>query len=209
MCELLHLAEKSAAWELENTIIKSRPTPAHVHGTPKACKQVRSRASLCPWAQLWQICQYTLDEGTRRDGLLSTFLFHVFELLPCKSQFAKKHDKIMVGPAESAQLCCAKLIPAVNHVHSPNTKAGLHSSANSLFTFAKNDKMSVRLVFSLLSLYWTIFILELWINTEGINEHGEFDLPAICTKTEPGYAQEIIAHLLPYNCTWPAAYLIQ
>lgn len=62
--------------------------------------------------------------GTRKDGLLSTFPFHVFELLPCKSQFAKKHDKIMVGPAESARLCYAKLIPAVNHVHSPNTKAG-------------------------------------------------------------------------------------
>lgn len=124
MCELLHLAEKSATWELENTIIKSRPTPAHAHRTPKVCER-GSRASSCPWARLWQLCQHTLDGGTRRDGLLSTFLFHVFELLPCKSQFAKKHDKIMVGPAESAQLCYAKLIPAVNHVHSPNTKAGL------------------------------------------------------------------------------------
>lgn len=68
--------------------------------------------------------------GTRRDGLFSTFLFHVFELLPCKSQFAKKHDKIMVGPAESAQLCYAKLISAVNHVRSQNTKTGLYSPAN-------------------------------------------------------------------------------
>lgn len=94
----------------------------------------------------------------------------------------------MVGPAESAQLCYAKLIPAVNHVHSPNTKAGLYSSAHSLFTFAKNDKTYVRLVFSLLSPHWTVFTLDLWIDTEGINEH-EVDLPAICTKTEPAYAQ--------------------
>lgn len=41
--------------------------------------------------------------GDTKRWVFSTFLLHVFELLPCKSQFAKKHDKIMVGPAESAQ----------------------------------------------------------------------------------------------------------
>lgn len=151
------------AWEHSNKM-KSH-TSSCIQKRPKPASVWRRRASSCPWAQLWQICQHTLDGGTRRDGLFSTFLFHVFELLPCKSQFAKKHDKIMVGPAESAQLRHAKLIPAVNHVQSPNTKAGLYSSANSLFTFAKNDKTSVRLVFSLLSQHWTIFTLGLWINT--------------------------------------------
>ena len=68
--------------------------------------------------------------GIRRGGLFSAFLFHFFELLACKSQFAEKHDKIIVGPAESAQLCYAKLISAVNHVHSQNTKAGLYSCAS-------------------------------------------------------------------------------
>lgn len=62
--------------------------------------------------------------GQEGMGCSAHFPFMFFELLPCKSQFAKKHDKIMVGPAESAQLRHAKLIPAVNHVHSPNTKAG-------------------------------------------------------------------------------------
>lgn len=129
MSELLYLVEKSATWEFESTVIKSRPTPAYTHRMPKACKW-GSWAPPCLWVQLWQICQHTLDGGTRRDGLFSTFLSHVFELLPCKSQFAKKRDKITVAPAESAQLCYAKLISAVNHVHSQNTKAGLYSSAN-------------------------------------------------------------------------------
>lgn len=75
---------------------------------------------------------HTAWEGTRRDGLCSTFLFHVFELLPYKSQFAKKHDKIMVDPTESAQLHYAKVISSVNHVHSQNIKAGLYSSVNLL-----------------------------------------------------------------------------
>lgn len=48
MCELLHLAEKSATWELENTIIKSRPTPAHARGTPKACERVRELSIIMP-----------------------------------------------------------------------------------------------------------------------------------------------------------------
>lgn len=48
MCELLHLAEKSATWELENTIIKSRLTPAHARGTPKACEQVREPSIIMP-----------------------------------------------------------------------------------------------------------------------------------------------------------------
>lgn len=114
-------------------------------------------------------------EGTRRDGLRSTFLFHVFELLPCKSQFAKKHDKILVDPTESARLHCAKLISAVNHVHSQNTKAGLYSSVNLLRVYIyfsqkwQNVCQPSDFFSCLLSVHWTAFILPCWINTEGTN----------------------------------------
>lgn len=148
---------------------------------PKARKQ-GNQAPPCPRVQLQQICQ--LDGETRRDGLFSTFLFHVFQLLPCKSQFGKKHDKIMVGPAESAQLCRA-MISAVNRVHSQHTKARLHSSASSFIayiSFQKVTKCLSALVFFLFHLCIELSSL-CSINTEGINVHGEYDLPASHLKT--------------------------
>lgn len=160
--ELLYLAEKSAPWEFESIITKSRPPLARACRMSTACKW-GSWALPCPRVQLWQICGHTLDGGTRRGGLFSTFLFHVFELLPCKSQFAKKHDKIMVGPAESAQLCCAKLISAVNHVRSQNTKAGLCNSANCFILYIyfcqKLQSVCQPLFFFLSSVYIELSLL--------------------------------------------------
>lgn len=103
MSQLPYLAEKSATWEFCSTITQPRPIPAHAQRMPKTHKQGSCVPPPLPAGAAAADLPAHPGWGDTKRRAFCTFLFHVFELLPCKSQFAKKHDKIMVGPAGSAQ----------------------------------------------------------------------------------------------------------